>query len=124
MHVITAADAPTFEFGNVRFTALAAPSRGSGGLCTWQIALPPGHRSEAGHTLDQDEVFMVTAGRIRIAPDSPVLAAGDAVVVPAGVSIQISNAGDEEATAYVAIRAGFVPVLADGSTMDTPPWAR
>jgi quercetin dioxygenase-like cupin family protein len=123
MHVIHATQAPQFEVPGVRFTALAAPSRGSAQICTWTISVAPGMDSAEAHTLDHDEIFMVTAGEIRLTPDGETLRAGDAVVVPAGVPIQLANNGTEPAHAYVVIQAGFAAKAADGSVMGTPPWA-
>ncbi len=124
MHVITADQAPRFEFSGVEFTGYAAPSRGSGDLCAWQIAVSPGLVSEQAHTLDQDEIFMITAGVITLRPDGPRLAAGDCVIVPARTPIQLSNPGDVVATAHVMIRAGFSATMADGAAVGTPPWAQ
>jgi mannose-6-phosphate isomerase-like protein (cupin superfamily) len=108
----------------VEFTGLASPSRGSDDVCTWRITVDAGLRSPEPHTLDRDEIFMVTSGTVQLAPDGPVLGAGDAAVVPAGTPIQLANPGGEAATAYVVIRAGFAGTGADGSPIDTPPWAR
>src|SRR3712207_2406616 len=107
MTVIRAATAEQFALPGVRFTALAAPSRGSTDLCTWRITVAPGLDSAQPHSLDRDEVFMVTAGALRLTPGGDVLGPGDALVVPAGSPIQLANPGDEPAEAYVAIRAGF-----------------
>ncbi|HVK23005.1 MAG TPA: cupin domain-containing protein [Actinokineospora sp.] len=122
MAVIKAADAPRFELPGIEFTGLAAPSRGSADLCTWRITVAPGVDS-AHHTIDRDEVFMITSGTLRITPDGEELSAGDAVIVPAGDPIALRNAGTEPATAYIAIRAGFTPKAADGTVIPTPPWA-
>ncbi len=65
---------------------------------------------------------MVTEGAIRVTPGGETLHAGDAVVVPAGQPIQLVNAGDTPAEAYVAIAAGFIGTMADGTTV-SPPWA-
>jgi mannose-6-phosphate isomerase-like protein (cupin superfamily) len=124
MHVITADQAPRFEFADVEFTGYAAPSRGSADLCAWQIRVGPGLVSDQAHTLDQDEIFMITSGVITLRPDGPKLAAGDCVIVPAGTPIQLSNPGQEFATAHVMIRAGFCAKMADGSAVGTPPWAQ
>lgn len=124
MHVITASEAPTFDLEGVTFTGYAAPSRGSAGLCAWQIRVAGGLFSPAAHLIDEDEVFLVTSGRIRLAPDGPVLAAGDCAVVPAGTPIQLVNPDADVATAYVTIRAGFHAATADGTAIGTPPWAR
>lgn len=124
MHVITQSEAPTFALEGVSFTGYAAPSRGSAGLCAWQIRVEGGLRSDAAHLIDEDEVFLVTSGRIRLAPGGPALSAGDCAVVPAGTPIQLSNPDEGVATAYVAIRAGFTATMADGSPIGTPPWAK
>lgn len=123
MQVIRGADAPRFTVPGVEFTALAAPSRGSGDVCTWRITVEPELRSPEPHTLDSDEVFMVIAGTIQLQPDADTLGPGDAAVVPAGTPIQLCNAGASPAEAYVAIRAGFSAKAADGTLIGTPPWA-
>ncbi len=124
MHVITAASAPVFELPGVEFTGYAAPSRGSDGLCSWQIRVAPGLISDQAHTLDRDEVFMVTSGTITLSQDGPGLTAGDCAIVPAGTAILLANPGQEYATAHVLIRSGFAAKMADGTQVDTPPWAR
>lgn len=124
MHIITAAQAPRFEFSGVEFTAYAAPSRGSADLCAWKIRVSPGLFSEHAHTLDQDEVFMVTSGTIKLGPDGSALSAGDCVIVPAGTPIQLINPEAEFATAHVLVRAGFCAKMADGTPVGTPPWAQ
>jgi mannose-6-phosphate isomerase-like protein (cupin superfamily) len=124
MHVITAGAAPRFDLPGVEFTGYAAPSRGSDGLCAWQIRVAPGLVSDQAHTLDQDEVFLVMSGTIQLGRDGQPLAAGDCAIVPAGSPIVLSNPGAEEATAHVLIKAGFTASMADGSAIPTPPWAK
>lgn len=123
MHIVHACDAPTFELTGVRFTAFAAPSRGSAETCVWELTVDPGHQSDQPHTLDHDEVFLVLAGAVRLAPGAEEISAGDVAVVPAGEPIQIANTGTEPARLHVAIRAGFTATAADGSSIGTPPWA-
>lgn len=124
MHIVRAAEAPTFELPGVRFTALAAPSRGSTEICAWQLTVAPGLDSPEPHTLDSDEVFVVTAGEIRLTPGGETAGPGDALVVPAGEPIQLANPGSGTAQVLVTIRAGFSAKGADGSDLGTPPWAR
>lgn len=124
MHVIASTEAPRFELPGVQFTGLASPSRGSTDVCTWRITVEAGLRSPEPHTLDRDEIFMVVAGTIQLTPDAAALRAGDAAVVPAGAPIQLINPGDEPAEVYVVIRAGFSATMADGSVLESPPWAR
>jgi mannose-6-phosphate isomerase-like protein (cupin superfamily) len=124
MHVVRAAEAPRFELPGVVFTGLAAPSRGSAEVCTWRITVAPRHVPGQSHTLDRTQVFMVTAGTVRVTPDGELLGPGDAATVPAGSPIELVNPGDEPAEAYIAIAAGFTGKMADGTVVDTPPWAR
>ncbi len=123
MTVVRQSDAPRFELPGLEFTAMAAPSRGSAGLCTWRLAVAAGVVSLVPHTIDQDEVFMVTAGAVRLSPDGEIVHAGDTAIVPAGTEIQLSNAGDTRAEVIVAVRAGFTAKGADGASIGTPPWA-
>jgi mannose-6-phosphate isomerase-like protein (cupin superfamily) len=123
MHVIRATDAAVFDLPGVNFTALAAPSRGSAELCAWLITVEPGLESPEAHTLDRDEVFLVVDGQIRLSPGGDVATGGDVVVVPAGEPIQLANPGREPARVHVAITAGFRATMADGTSIETPPWA-
>jgi mannose-6-phosphate isomerase-like protein (cupin superfamily) len=123
MHILRAPDAPTFDIPGIRFTALASPSLGSSGTCVWRLTVDAGVSSDAAHTLDQDEVFVVLDGQVRLTPDGSDLHAGDSAVVPAGGPIQLVNTGDGPAHVHVAIRAGFTATMADGTAVGTPPWA-
>lgn len=124
MNIVRAAETPRFNLPGVEFTALAAPSRGSPDICAWLLTVAPGHDSPEAHTLDQDEIFMVITGSIRLAVDGEIVGPGDAVVVPAGEPIQVANPGTEPARVHVAIRSGFTAKAADGSAIGTPPWAQ
>jgi mannose-6-phosphate isomerase-like protein (cupin superfamily) len=124
MFTIAATDAPRFELPGVEFTGMASPSRGSDQVCTWKITVEAGLRSPQSHTLDRDEIFMVTSGAIQLDPSGPVLNAGDTCVVPAGTAIQLDNPTNREAEAYVVVLAGFTASMEDGTAIDTPPWAR
>jgi mannose-6-phosphate isomerase-like protein (cupin superfamily) len=123
MQVIRADNAPRFRLHGIEFTGLAAPSRGSAGLCTWKLTVDAGHDAGEPHTLDRDEVFMVLNGTVQLTPDGDKLGPGDAVVVRAGEPIALANLGDEAAELYVAITAGFTGTMADGTTVQ-PPWAQ
>ena len=121
---LTAADAPRFALPGVEFTGYASPSRGSREICTWRITVAAGLHSPEPHTIDRDEIFMVASGAVRLSPDGAIVGAGDAAVVPAGTPIQLINPLDEPAEVYVVIRSDFAATAADGTAIDTPPWAR
>ena len=122
--IMTPADeAPRFQLPGLEFTGLASPSRGSADVCTWRLTLEPGLTSPEPHTLDRDEVFMVTRGAIRLSPDAAAVSPGDVAVVRAGTPIQVATVGGGEAEVVVAIAAGFTAAAADGSAIGTPPWA-
>ncbi|WP_329001995.1 cupin domain-containing protein [Kribbella sp. NBC_00709] len=123
MQVIRAAEAPRFQLPGVEFTGLAAPSRGSAGLCTWKLTVEPGHGGDAPHTIDRDEVFMVLSGTVQVTLDGDKLGPGDAVVVPAGEPISLTNLGEGKAELHVVITAGFTGYMADGTAVQ-PPWAQ
>lgn len=120
--ILRAAEAPQFEIPGVTFVGMASPSRGSERLCTWKIIVAAGHESDASHTLDHDEVFMVLSGSITLSGD--MVGPGDAVVVPAGSDIAVSNPGDTPAEVIVAIPAGFTATMADGTPIGTPSWGK
>jgi mannose-6-phosphate isomerase-like protein (cupin superfamily) len=122
--IVRAAEAPLFELPGVKFTGLAAPSRGSHQVCTWRLAVEPRLDPGPPHRLDRDEVFMVLSGAVQITPDGALVKAGDAVTVPAGELIALANPSDEPAEVYVAIPAGFTATMADGTSIGTPPWAQ
>ena len=122
--ILRAAQAPRFDLPGVTFQAGAAPSRGSAQLCVWRLTVAGGHVSDSAHRLDRDEIFMITSGELQLAPDGPVLRAGDMAVVPAGEPIEPVNPGVEPAEVVVAIAAGFTATMADGTSIGTPPWAK
>ncbi len=123
MQLIEATAAPVFELPGITFTAMASPSRGSAELCTWKLTVAAGLPTTQPHSLDHDEIFMVTVGAVLIGVDGTLVRAGDALVVPAGKLIQLANPGSVDAEVYVAIRAGFTATGADGTVIGTPPWA-
>jgi mannose-6-phosphate isomerase-like protein (cupin superfamily) len=122
-HHLPSESAPTFELPGIEFTAFASPSRHSQQLCTWQITVDAGLVSPTAHTLDRDEVFMVTDGTISIGEGLAHAGPGDTVVVPAGQPIRLSNPGDTPATAFVVVSSGFTVTAEDGTPIPTPPWA-
>lgn len=122
-HLLPHTSAPTFALPGIQFVGFASPSRHSDQICTWQITVDAGLVSPTAHTLDRDEVFMVTQGVLVLQENGPHAGPGDTVVVPAGRPIRLSNPGDGPATALVAVAAGFSASAEDGTPVPTPPWA-
>ncbi len=124
VQVIRSADAVVHQLHGTSFTSYAAPSRGSAELCGWRIEVPPGTRG-VPHRVSREEVLYVLSGSVRatVSDRADDAAAGDAIVVPTGSVISLSNPGEETAAAWVTTSAGFAGVLPDGSWF-TPPWAR
>lgn len=123
MQVIKKDVARVFDLPGVQFTPLVAPSLGSSEICAWLLTVEPGLDSGESHTLDRDEVFLILEGSIRLSEAGEVASAGDAVVVPAGEPIRLSNPDSVPARVHVAIGAGFAATMADGTPVGTPPWA-
>ena len=123
MHLIEATAAPVFDVPGVAFIALASPSRGSAEVCTWKLTVEAGLPPTQPHSLDRDEIFMVTAGAVLMGVEGTLVRAGDAIVLPAGTSIRLANPGSVDAEIYVAIRAGFTATAADGTVIGTQPCA-
>jgi mannose-6-phosphate isomerase-like protein (cupin superfamily) len=123
MPLISAADAPTFLLPGITFTGLASPSRGSTQTCVWTLALDPGVTGEPHH-LDQEEVFVAVAGAAvaTLGDDEIRVAAGDALIVPAGVDFALTNPYDERFVAVAVLPVGGRASLGDGEYF-VPPWA-
>lgn len=118
----TLADAPVFSRDGFTFRPLAVPSRGSSELAVWQLEGARGAAS-APHTLDREEVFVVASGSVRatVGGEEHLVMAGDALIVPADTSFQLSTDGDEPAALTVCTRAG-IQATVGGETI-TPPWS-
>jgi mannose-6-phosphate isomerase-like protein (cupin superfamily) len=123
MSVIAAPTSPTHEVGGTRFTSLATPSRGSARTSIWQVEIPAGE-TPTPHELTDEEIFVVLEGAAVVTINGDVSSAGvgDAVVVPAGVSFVLANAGDQALRLLCCQPVGGQAVLPGGEPF-TPPWA-
>lgn len=113
------------ETPNGVMTTVASPSQGpTDGLSVWRVAMPAGRHGPL-HVFDREQVWQVLAGEVRIALGDQTLhlAAGDAVVLPAGVERQITAV---TATEIVACGRGDVVASVPGEDQSrgTPPWIR
>jgi len=123
MTTIKATDAPRFEIPGVTFTGLASPSRGCTETAVWRVRIEPGDPGTP-HRLDREEVFVALAGQATasIGGVDTVVAAGDALIVPAGEPFAITATGDEPFEAVVAFPVGGTAAF-EGAEPFTPPWA-
>jgi quercetin dioxygenase-like cupin family protein len=122
MPVISAHEAPVFDTGGATITALAAPSRGARDIAAWRVEFAADQPSPA-HSLTREETFLVLAGEVtaRFGYGSETAAAGDALIVPAGVEFSLVAAG-APATAICVLPVGG---QADtGAGPFTPLWAQ
>ena len=124
MPVIHADQATVHEMHSASFAAYASPNRGSRELCAWRIEIP-GHTEGIRHHVSREEVLYVLSGTILASVDGRAehAAAGDVILVPAGVQFGVDNVADGPATAWVTTSVGFRGVLPDGSWI-APPWTQ
>jgi quercetin dioxygenase-like cupin family protein len=123
MAVIPGADAPVHEMHGVTFTARTSPSRGSSETSVWQVEVPPGAPG-APHEMTREEVLVVVAGRaqIRLGEARSEAVVGDTIVVPPGITFELTNPGDEPLRAIVCLPVGGQARI-DGQSF-TPQWAQ
>jgi mannose-6-phosphate isomerase-like protein (cupin superfamily) len=121
--VIPGATAPTFSLPGLVVTGLAAPSRGATETSVWHLVLEPGAPG-VEHSMDREEVFVAVAGRAlaTVGGDEAPLAAGDALVVPAGRRFSLANPSAEPFRAVVALPVGGRASM-PGQAPFVPPWA-
>lgn len=125
MPYVRAADAPVFSLPGFEFRGLTAPSRGAREICTWHLHVAPAATSDA-HSLSHEEIFVVLEGQLVVSiDDTPMtLTPGDAIAVPAGAQLRLTNPSSSPAHALVCVTAGFHAIMADGQNIGTPPWAQ
>ena len=119
---IAAARAPIFELPGIRFTGLAAPSRGSTDSAVWIVELAPATPGSA-HQLTREEVIVALEGRAvgTVAGEQFELAAGDALTIPPRTDFALANPFDSTFRAVAVLPVGGQAVM--GENTFTPPWA-
>ena len=122
MHLIKRSSAPAFEVPGLSVVGLAAPSRGAAETCVWRITMAPGTPATP-HSVSREEIFVALSGEARVELDGrpQILAAGDALVVPAGETLSLSNPGAEPFSALAMIPVGAQAVFPGGQRF-SPPW--
>jgi quercetin dioxygenase-like cupin family protein len=123
MPVVPAPLEPAHDLGHTRFTSLATPTTGATDTAVWRVELAPGTPATP-HSLTREEVIVVLSGvaTVRFGDTRDSARAGDAIVVPAGVSFELSNGDDEPLRMICCTPVGGCARAADGHVF-TPPWA-
>ncbi len=124
MPFIPATEAQIFEIPGVRFSALAAPSRGATENAVWIVTLQPGAPGMP-HSLTREEIFVAIGGAASAIVDGAPheLNEGSALVVPAGAVLSLSNPHAAPFRAVVVLPVGGQARI-DGEAPFTPPWAQ
>jgi quercetin dioxygenase-like cupin family protein len=123
MPMLFRSDAPTFSLPGVRFTTLSSPRRGARENAVWEVTVEPGVAGSP-HRLTREETFVALEGSAVVEVDGQrhELAAGSALVIDAGQTLALSNAGQLPFRALAVFPVGGQAVIGDGPAF-TPPWA-
>jgi mannose-6-phosphate isomerase-like protein (cupin superfamily) len=123
MPVIAATDAPVFELPGLRFTGLAAPSRGACDNAVWVVTVAPGAEA-VHHQMTREETFVAIEGRARaiVGGREHRLGPGSALVVPSHTDFALDNPYDLPFRAVVVLPVGGQAIIGSDPAF-TPPWA-
>jgi quercetin dioxygenase-like cupin family protein len=123
MPMLFRSDAPTFSLPGICFTTLSSPRRGARENAVWEVTVDPGVAGSP-HRLTREETFVALEGSAVVEVDGQrhELAAGSALVVDAGQTLSLSNAGPQPFRALAVLPVGGQAVIGDGPAF-TPAWA-
>jgi quercetin dioxygenase-like cupin family protein len=104
--------------------AVATASLGASEVSVIRQRQQPGGFNPS-HTHDREEVLVLLGGALDVTAngETSTLAAGDAVVIPAGTPHQLRNAGDAAAEWLLVAPAGYRFYRESGEDA-TPDWSR
>jgi quercetin dioxygenase-like cupin family protein len=123
MPMLLRSDAPVFNLPGICFTTLSSPLRGARENAIWEVTVEPGVTGSP-HRLTREETFVALEGSAVVEVDGErhELAAGSALVVEAGQTLALSNAGPQPFRALAVFPVGGQAVIGDKPAF-TPPWA-
>lgn len=123
MPLITRAAARRTETPNAVMTTLASPTQGGAERSLWRVEMAPGAAGPA-HAFDAEQIWAVLAGAatIELGGEALAAAAGDTVVMPAGLPRRVLADPGTGLTAIVAAPAGARARTQDGTDRGVPAW--
>jgi quercetin dioxygenase-like cupin family protein len=123
MQVISETEERTTRSAAADAAALAGPSRGSTELSSWRVRMAPAAEGPV-HAIDREQVFMPVVGAFAITAEGETVtvAAGQAVVLPAGTVRQIRVA-EGPAEALVCMPVGGRATIPGSAEVHRLPWA-
>lgn len=121
--IVCAADDRTTTTASGKTVGLAAPSQGSAELSSWRVTMNAGAEGPT-HAIDREQVWMPLAGRFEFTADGETVAvaAGGAVVLPAGVVRRV-RAAEGPAEAIVCMAVGGLATIPGNDERHRLPWA-
>jgi quercetin dioxygenase-like cupin family protein len=114
----------SFETPNAVMRTYASPEHTGTALAVWRAEMAPG-AAGPDHVVDVEQILVVIEGRLdaEVGDETHALAAGDSLVLPAGVRRRLHTAGDAP-VAFLACSPGGAIATAAGRDPVTIPWAR
>lgn len=114
-----------FAVHGVTFHSFAASRSGSESLAAWRADFPPQTPGQP-HAMSEEEVLYVLEGELDIELDEEAFTAerGDAVLVPAGATVRVSNSANTTARAWVTTVVGMTATMSESEETLMPPWAQ
>jgi quercetin dioxygenase-like cupin family protein len=123
MTVIHRTQTSTTQTPNATMTTLASPTLGAATQALWRVDMRPGQSGPA-HTFDAEQLWTVIEGAatIELGGAHHPIAAGDTVVMLAGVPRRVIADPEAGLVAIVTATAGARAILPDGTDRGVPAW--
>jgi quercetin dioxygenase-like cupin family protein len=120
--LIRRADARRTITPNATMTTYASPTQGASRQALWRVEMAPG-AAGPDHVMAGEQIWTVVDGaaRVEVAGDVVELAAGDTIVLPAGVLRRI-HADTERGLGAVVTGPGDDTASGPGRDPVVPPW--
>ncbi|MEJ2886781.1 cupin domain-containing protein [Actinomycetospora aeridis] len=120
--VIRRADARRTTTPNATMTTFASPTQGASRQALWRVEMAPG-AAGPDHVMAGEQIWTVVGGaaRVEVAGEVVALAAGDTLVLPAGLPRRV-HADAERGLEAVVTGPGDDTASGPGRDPVVPPW--